>query len=221
VFPDSSIPTPTNGGFQSQEEFRKYIPEHQNGKWETKMTPRPTTERERDYNDDTFGDAFPLQFPFGCTGQRTYPAVMELKEKPIQKRIQVFRKLLPHRKPCFHDALFNLIVENLIMKDSKFLQTQIQCNMKSKENMSVGKTYGTRSADKLGKAIQDSRNNRKTQYTSSTEHQFLRSIKSTCRRAPHSNEACSEARQIYFLFLIKFGIPEIFLTITPDDLQNF
>jgi hypothetical protein len=94
VFPDSSLPSPTNGGFQSQEEFWKYVLKHQNGKWKTEMTVRPTTERERDYDDDTFRDAFPLQFPFGHTGLRTDPAVMELKEKTIRKRIQVFRKLL-------------------------------------------------------------------------------------------------------------------------------
>jgi hypothetical protein len=221
VFPDSSQPTPTNGGFKNQEEFRKYVLEHQNGKWETEMIARPTSETERDYDDDTIGDAFPLQFPYGHTGLRTDPAVIELKEKPIRKRNQVFRKLLRHRKPCFHAPLFNLVVENLIMKDAVFLQTQIKCNMKSSETTSMGEKYGTMSADKLEKAIQDSRRNRKTQYSNSPEHQFLRSIKSTCGTLPHSNEACEDARKIYFSFLIKFGIPAIFLTITPDDLRNF
>ena len=41
------------------------------------------------------------------------------------------------------------------------------------------------------------------------------------RQSQHANEACSDARRIYFSFLIKFGIPAIFLTITPDDLRNF
>jgi hypothetical protein len=54
------------------------------------MTARPTTEREGNYDDDMFGDPFPLQFPYGDTGLQTDRAVMELKEKPIQKRIQVF-----------------------------------------------------------------------------------------------------------------------------------
>jgi hypothetical protein len=138
VFPDSTLPTPTNGGFKSQEEFRKYVLEHQNGKWETEMIARPTSERERDYDDESIGDAFPLQFPFGHTGLQTDPAVLELKEKRIRKRNQVFRKLLRHRKPCFHGSLFNLIVENLIMKDTIFLQTRMQCNMKSSDTISMG-----------------------------------------------------------------------------------
>ena len=101
VFPDSSLPSPTNGGFKNQEEFRKYILEHQNGKWETELITKPTSERERDYNDETIGDAFPLQFPDGHTGLRTDPAVIELKEKKVRKRIQVFRKLLRHRNRLF------------------------------------------------------------------------------------------------------------------------
>ena len=35
VFPDASLPSPTNGGFENQEAFRKFVMEHQNGKWKT------------------------------------------------------------------------------------------------------------------------------------------------------------------------------------------
>jgi hypothetical protein len=94
VFLDSSLPTPTNGGFQNEEEFRKYLLEHQNGKWETKMTVRPTSKRERNYNNNTFEDAFLLQFPYGHTGLQTDPAVIELNDHPIQKHNKVFKKLL-------------------------------------------------------------------------------------------------------------------------------
>jgi hypothetical protein len=80
-----------------------------------------------------FGDAFPLQFLYGHTGLQTDPAVIELNEqKTIKKRFR-------HRKLCFHGALFNLIFKNLIMKDTIFLHTQVQCNMKSTENIAMGK----------------------------------------------------------------------------------
>jgi hypothetical protein len=195
--------------------------DHQNGKWKTEFTARPTSDREPDHIDDTLGDAFPLQFPYGHTGLRGDPAVTELKEKRIRQRINVFRKLLRHRKPCFHYPLFNLIVENLIMKDKIFMQTKILCNIKSSETATMGKKYGCMSPDKLENAIQDCRNNRSVQYSNTGEHQFLRSIKSTCGKLPHSNEACLDARRIYFSYLMKFGIPAIFLTITPDDLRSF
>ena len=221
VFPDSSLPSPTNGGFNNQEEFRKFILEHQNGKWKTEFTARPTSERQHDYINDTIGDAFPLQFPYGHTGLQGDPAVTELKEKKHRKRIMVFRKLLRHRKPSFHYPLFNLIIENLIMRDKVFLQTKIICSVKSSETCTMGEKYGCMSPNKLENAIQDARNNRSIQYSSTGEHQFLRSIKSLCGKLPHSNEACMEARRIYFSYLMQFGIPAIFLTITPDDLRSF
>jgi hypothetical protein len=36
VFPDATLPNPTDGGFKNQEAFRKFVMEHQNPK-----TPKP------------------------------------------------------------------------------------------------------------------------------------------------------------------------------------
>ena len=94
MFPDATLPTPTNGGFDNQAQFRKFVMEHQNDKWKTEFTARPTCEREHDHIDDTLGNAFPLQFPYGHTALRGDPAVAELNVKPVRKRIDVFRKLL-------------------------------------------------------------------------------------------------------------------------------
>ena len=146
MFRDSSLPTPTHGGLNNHEEFLKFVMEHQNGKWETKFTARPTSDRDQDYKDDTIGDAFPLQFPYGHTGLCGDPAVSELKEKSTRKRMDVFRKLLRHRKPSFHTPLFNLIVENLIMKNIVFLQTKMFCNIKHSDNIAMGSKYGTMSS---------------------------------------------------------------------------
>jgi hypothetical protein len=221
VFPDATLPTPTNGGFDNQAQFRKFVMEHQNGKWKTEFTARPTCKREHDHIDDTLGNAFPLQFPYGHTALRGDPAVTELNVKPVRKRIDVFRKLLRHRKSCFHYPLFNLIVENLIMRDKIFLQTKIFCNIKNADTTTMGEKYGRMTSEKLEKAIDDSRNRNPIQYSNTGEHQFLRSIKSTCGKLPHSNEACMDARRTYFSYLMQFGIPAIFLTITPDDLRSF
>ncbi len=84
MFPDGSLPTPTNGGFENQEAFRKFVMKHQNGKWQTEFTARPTLDIQHDYNDDTLGDAFPLQFPYGHTGLKGDPAVTERKKNPSE-----------------------------------------------------------------------------------------------------------------------------------------
>jgi hypothetical protein len=151
VFPDSSLPIRTTGGLKNQEEFCKFVMENQNRKWEMEFTARPTSEKEADYKDDTFRYAFPLHFPYCFTGLSGDRAIIELKERWKQKQINLFQKLLQHRKPCFHYVLFNLNVKNLIMKDIVFLQTKIFCNVKSSDNTTMGSKYGTMTSAKLEK----------------------------------------------------------------------
>jgi hypothetical protein len=227
VFPDSTLPEPTNGGFDNQDEFRKYVTKLQDGKWNSALHARPLAERLADYRDDTIADAFPLLFPYGYTGLAEDPSVMELRTADYNKkhlarnRIEVLRKYLMHRKPAFHAPMFNLIVENLVMKQTIFEKTQMFCNVKASDHSSMGEKYGAMSGDALERAIHDVRNNVSLQHSNSKEHQYLKSISAVCKHLPHSNEASLDARTTYFSYLMRFGLPGIFLTISPDDLRNY
>ena len=117
--------------------------------------------------------------------------------------------------------MFNLIVENLLMKESIFKKTQIFCNIKAKDGHCMGEKYGQMGAKDLERAIYDTQNNLPMQHYSSPEHQFFKSIQATCGDLPHSNKASRNACKEYFSYLMKFGLPAIFLTISPDDLWNF
>jgi len=76
-------------------------------------------------------------------------------------------------------------------------------------------------AEQLENAIQAAQRKDPIQYSTAPQYRFLRSIKASCKSLPHSNEAADEARKIYFFFLMRFGLPAIFLTVTPDDLRNY
>ena len=76
-------------------------------------------------------------------------------------------------------------------------------------------------AKELENAIIAARMNDSIRHSTGSEYRFLKSITASCKHLPHSNEACDEARQIYFSFLVRFGLPSILLTITPDDLRSF
>ena len=137
VFPDSSLPEPTNGGFSNQEEFRKFVTENQrNGQWNSALHARPLADRLADYKDDTIAMAFPLQFPYGHTGLPEDPAVIELSQRAgwkrhmKRRREDVLKDFLQQRKPEFHSAMFNLIVQSIMMKTSAFRSTKIYCNAK-------------------------------------------------------------------------------------------
>jgi hypothetical protein len=225
VFPDSTLPQPTNGGFKNQEEFRKFVLDRQNGKWNSELHARPTADRLADYRDDTIADAFPLLFPFGYTGLPEDPSVIKLAEGNkrwlARDRLEVFRKYLQHSNPVFHAPMFNLIVENLVMKQTIFQKSQIFCNVKCADQKTMGEKYGAMDAAGLERAISDVQNNLSVQHSSSKEAQYLKSIKAVCKDLPHSNEAALAARSTYFSYLMRFGLPCIFLTVSPDDLRNY
>ena len=227
VFPDSSLPQPTNGGFANQEEFLKYILSHQDGHWNSEMHARPHDERLPDYKADSIADAFPLQFPFGYTGMNEDPNVLKLRKKNKKyygrTNLDVLKKYLQHRKPAFHGPMFNLVVHNLIMKDVLFLKCRIYCNAKFSENVSMGEKYGRMSGKDLEKAILIAkvRQGKKHFNSQETGDRFLDSVHAGCRELPHTNEATRTARRTYFSFCMAFGLPCIFLTVTPDDMRNF
>lgn len=228
IFPDTSLPEPTNGGFQTQEEFVKFVTEHEKtGKWNSELHARPLAEQLDDYKDDTLALAFPLQFPYGFTGLPADPAVIKLSKLKGKRNLLsrncmgVYQKYLQHRKTCFHSAMFNLIVENLIMKQSIFNSTRMYCNIKCSNGSTMGEKYGAMTANHLQRAIHHARQNLSVQHSAAAENQFLKSIRASCSKLPHSNESAEDARKIYFSFLMAFGLPAIFLTITPDDLRNF
>jgi len=144
IFPDSSLPEPTNGGFSSQEEFRNYVMQHQkDGQWSSALHSRPLAERLADYKDETIALAFPLQFPYGHTGLPDDPAVQKLASKPRWKRHmsrnrdEVLKKFLQHRKPEFHSAMFNLITQSILMKASIFRSTKMYCSIKAADGTTM------------------------------------------------------------------------------------
>ena len=228
VFPDSTLPTNLNGGFASQQEFREYVLErHQDGRWDASIHARPTANRVADYTGEALAKAFPLVFPFGHSGCMEDPAIAKLQTVRKSKRDfgrsrkHVIQKYLRHRKPAFHDSLFNLIVANILMKQNIFNGVRLQANYRHSDGASYGERYGSLNATNLQHAISAVHTNHSSQYSTRAEHQFIRSINATCRDLPHSNEASLEARKIYFSYLMHFGLPAVFLTITPDDQRNY
>ena len=226
VFPDGDMPQPTNGGFGTQDKFREFLLKHDNGQWNTHIQSKPTQNRLQDYEKDVIAQAFPLLFPFGYSGlpgDRAHEKMITTQGKTKllhRTRLDVLRKLLQHRKSGFHCPEFNLIVENIIMKQTIFESAQLNCNVKGGDTK-MGEKYGNMSSKQVQAAINATRKKNPVMHSSDAEYQFLKSVTATCRALPHTNEAAVENRKIYFSFLMKFGLPCIFLTITPDDNRCF
>ena len=129
VFPDTSLPQPTNGGFKTQEEFRNFVMEcEKSGEWTSTLYAHPMPDALADYKGDSIAQAFPLLFPYGHSGLPGDAAIDKMKTAKARHlnkaakrdRVSVLRKYLRHRQPNFHGPKFNLIVANLIMKETIF-----------------------------------------------------------------------------------------------------
>ena len=227
VFPDSTLPEPTRGSFSSQEEFRHFVMEHQDGRWDSALHSRPSSDIALDYKSDTIAQAFPVLFPYGFSGLPEDKAVLQMAARPRKKnhmkrkRLSVLKHCLRHRRSGFHGAMFNLIVENLIMKETIFITAKIRANMKCSDGSSMGEHYGKMKSMDLEKAILAARHNVPYAHSAQKAPQYLKTIHAACSNLPHSNEASLEARKTYFSYLIKFGPPCIFFTVSPDDSRNY
>ncbi len=221
------MPEPTNGGFASQEQFRNFVAKHQDGNWSSTFVSCSLPEHLADYKGDNIAQAFPKLFPYGFSGLPEDIAVQALMKQSgwsrhmSRNKFAVLRKYLQHRKPGFHEAKFNLIVENLIMKETIFASTRMYCNTMRSQQLSMGALYGQMTSQQLNSAIQQVRQNSSRQFSSNAENQFLRSIHACCQDLPHSNESASRWKTILFSYLIRFGLPALMITLTPDDSRSF
>jgi hypothetical protein len=228
VFPDSALPEKTTGGFANQAEFRTYVHEHQkNGNWNSQFHVRPSDERLADYHGNNIARAFPLNFPYGHSGLPDDPAVTSIRQLQGKKKHlkrnnkSVLKKLLQHRHPVFHKPLFNLIVANVIMKELIFHTARLLCNGTRGNGQALAEAIGNMTSNQLKWAIEAVRSNDSTQYSSLPGAEYLKTIQASCRSLAHTNEASLEARKIYFSYLMKYGTPAVFLTVTPDDQRSF
>ena len=136
----------------------------QDGSWNCQLHARPHSERIADYKDDAIVLAFPSLFPYGYSGLPGDPSLEARRAKVGEKRkpktrrqVDVLRKLLRHGNPGFHGPMFNLIVKNIIMKETIFEKTKIMCNSRYSEMIKYGKKYGKMTAEELEHAIDNVR----------------------------------------------------------------
>ena len=85
----------------------------------------------------------------------------------------------------------------------------------------MGEKFGAMKTPEFEKAVNDSRNRSSARFSTTAANSFLASITASCKSLAHTNEASIQARKVYFSYLVKFGLPCIFLTITPDDNRNY
>ena len=201
LFPDSNGVHPTNGLFASQEEFRKFMFENDLQRMKATFYTKPTPKRQKDYVDDEFVKAFPVQFPFGFGGFPRESAGHEFfgKGKARVTFRERYQHYLRHRKRTFHEATFNLVGNGILMRHGAFENVRLQCNLRFREWDTMGNQFGEMSALELQNSVIKARTQRYRSVSNSSDR-FLSSITAVSRSLPHSNEATLESRKQHFSF---------------------
>ena len=105
---------------------------------------KPTSNRVKDYVDDEFVKAFPVQFPYRYGG---FPKETKLQEFFSSKKHRVsfserYKHYLVSRKPSFHESTFNLVGNGILMRHSVFDQVRLQCNLIYEDMAAMGQKFG-------------------------------------------------------------------------------
>lgn len=218
-FPDGAL-TETNGGHESLQDFQRIAKDiaANGGRFEINCDFAKTYTYIHD--GDTLVNSSLLQFPFGRggihekrikgTGSLTTTVDIEDYCKHIARLSQTH----------FHHELFSLILYNTSIKQKILRSTFF--NVRDKKTAHALATDLTPSA--LCNAIGNRRRapeRNEQHYAFNHADKFLQTIDAVAKAIPHTNDASKKALSQAYAHQHNFGLPHIFLTITPDDENSF
>ena len=123
LLPDNQEVETTNGVFDSQEQFCKFLLESKTP-MKTTFCTRPSKTWAKDYVTDEFVKAFPLQFPHGIGGFAKEEGLEDFF-KNVQQKLSFEERvqhLLQNQESQFHLPQFNLVANGILMRNQVFQQ---------------------------------------------------------------------------------------------------
>ena len=216
VFPNTENVRTNNGGFKSQEEFRANVMDALDVTTEETVLSRPTKNRLKDYEGTALLLAFPLQFPYGYGLPQTS---QKKKNQKVKNSNAAYLWHLQHMSiPHFQRGDFLLILHNMFERQKAVNVSYLRCINNFGED-SMGEHYASMTVEQLRAAIarRESCLPDKDPITS----KFLTSIDAVCKSMGHSSDAAKGARLHVFAETVRLGPGSLFVTITPDDSNQF
>jgi hypothetical protein len=214
IFPDGSLPESINGGFGNQTTFAEAVKHRDLSQYQAELHSRPTKLYLEDYKGLNIIRAFPLQFPFGHsglpedTGTRTY--------------INTLKHFLRLSLPAMHHGDFILVIHNIYARSIAFRSAMLRCQDTYKD-ATYGEAFANITPDGISRGVTQIRSGQRggAPQGGRVVSRFFNSLEAACASMAHTNGASRVARQNMFSLAIKFGLPAVFFTVTPDDEMSF
>lgn len=205
IFPQTDHIHENNGGNMTKEE---YLADVVKDKRQYHMICRPVPKTVKLYDGDNLAKCFPLQFPYGSGGKKD--------RVDIQKYLKY---IVDISIPSFQTAEFILPLFNLYAKTRAVRAASIRCKYKVSENTTTGDVINTITSDELEQRIKNLGN--RSRHGDRNTQKLVDSVYAISKKLPFTDEAAAEERRKLFSMCTRFGLPSIFFTVTPDDLDNF
>lgn len=219
VFPDGTLPETTNGGFTNQTLFRKAVTERDMSSYNAQLHSRPTGVYLPDYKGINIIKAFPLQFPFGYSGLPDDATTSETAKKKPRCYMATLKHFLRLSHPPMHHGNFILVVHNIFARQKAFKTAVIRC-LDTFRQGTYGEAYAGMTAGAVATGVAREQAGQGGPGRG-VVGSFLGSINAASANMAHTNESSKIARQEMFSLVIKYGLPAIFFTVTPDDEMCF
>jgi len=205
-FPSAYEPNSETGTFSSQSEFAKSMIN------ETAPTLLFSPGNFASDRLTALEDIFPLVFPYAqgalkmVNGRRNRVSVESMMEHYMKLSL-----------PQFHQPDFVLSLSSMKMRRMSFQTGIIKCKS-GQRGASLAEQFSVLTADEVSAATARADTG---VGMSGPGGRFLTAVSTSCRPLGHSKEAAAVARQKLMSFCDLFGIPNLFVSVTPDDSVSF
>jgi hypothetical protein len=204
-FPSPHQPNPETGNSNSQEEFARSM---MSGTSPTLLFSPGDYENERNVPIESI---FPLVFPYGTGG-------LEMKKE--RRNPMSMESMVEHYFTLslrqFHRPDFLLALSSMLMRKKAFTSGVIKCKTRVR-----GGTLGEKFSELTPEEIAVAAGRADCGLTAGgTSGRFLSAVSTSCTPLGHSNEAAAYARRQYMAYCDLFGMPSLFVTVTPDGRLN-
>ena len=222
-FPDGDI-SPITGGQENIDELRGLIHRANSAGYNFELRNNIYTEAAVDYKDNCLVNTCLLQYPYGRGGLEDEHLIRckRMRDNLVSKKTTDILAYSEHMMnlsmPQFHRSLFSLIIFNLKMKQLMIRKACLQLRYSS----SAEALAQNLTSEAISTAIDARRRGLRVGPGENRNGELLLStVDAVVGGVPHTNQATRRARRNAEAIMHQFGLPSIFLTVTPDDDNSY
>ena len=216
-FPDGTL-TNLTGGQESMEEYKRIVLEATRSGYDIAFRNELITNAVSDYKDNNLVNACLLQFPYGRGGMNETRLKSDDSFTSTVTIDQYVRHLSRLSQPHFQKDLFTQVLYNLSMKQNMVRTAGWKVRSDADAQLFA---QDLRPEDVEAAAFLRSNGRSASTNSQRAGTRYLKTVDAITESVPHTDEAAKRARRHGEAMQHWFGLPNIFLTASIDDDNNY